>query len=110
MSGFFDSELVRESLTELNDMQEKIFEDMLMLPFLSSEKKREHIEMMKEFLEKQKVFIFRLSLSDDPKAIEMKETIMKSAKMFGLNDGDNLNVFFDRLEETLNNLEDTLDK
>ena len=109
MSGFFDSEVVRESLFELDEMQEKIFDDMLRLPFFSKEEKREHLELMKQFLEKQKLFIFRLSLSDDPKAIELKDKIMESAKMFGLNQGESLNVFFDNMENIIKNLESTLD-
>jgi len=109
MSGFFDSEVVRESLLELDEMQEKIFDDMLQLPFFGKEEKREHLELMKQFLEKQKLFIFRLSLSDDPKAIEMKEKIMESAKMFGLKPDESLNVFFDNMENIIKNLERTLD-
>jgi len=109
MSGFFDSEVVRESLLELDEMQEKIFDDMLRLPFFGKEEKREHLELMKQFLEKQKLFIFRLSLSDDPKAVEMKDKIMESAKMFGLNHGESLNVFFDNMEKVIKNLESTLD-
>jgi Cu/Ag efflux protein CusF len=49
-------------------------------------------------------------LSDDPEAIEMKNRILDSAKMFGLKPGDNLNVFFDKMEESIQNLEKTLDK
>jgi hypothetical protein len=109
MSRFFDSEQVRESLFELDELQHKLFTDLLELPFSDSDKKREHLKMMKEFLEKQKVFIFRMSLSDDPDAVEMKNRIFHSAEMFGLEPGDNINTFFAKMEESIEKLEKTLD-
>lgn len=109
MSRFFDSEQVRESLFELDELQYKLFNEILEIPFSDSDKKREHLETMKQFLEKQKVFIFRMSLSDDPEAIEMKNRILDSAEMFGLEPGDNINTFFAKMEETIEKLEKTLD-
>jgi len=109
MSRFFDSEQVRESLFELDELQHKLFNELLELPFSDSDKKRKNLETMKQFLEKQKVFIFRMSLSDDPDAIEMKNRILDSAKMFGLEPGDNINTFFMKMEETIEKLEKTLD-
>jgi hypothetical protein len=109
MSRFFDSEQVRESLFELDELQHKLFNELLELPFSDSDKKRKNLETMKQFLEKQKVFIFRMSLSDDPDAIEMKNRILDSAKMFGLEPGDNINTFFMKMEETIEKLENTLD-
>jgi hypothetical protein len=109
VSSFFESELVRESLFELDDLQNQLFIDVMNLPFLDKEGKKEHLERMKEFLEKQKLFIFRLSLSDDPEAVEMKEKIIESAKMFGLKDGQNINDFFNIMENSIKKLEDSLD-
>lgn len=109
MSRFFDSEMVRESLSELDKMQETLLYDVFHLPFYSTEEKKEHLQLMRDFLEKQKIFIFRISLSDDPEAIEMKNKIMESAKMFGLKEGDTLDQFFDKMQSSLTNLEKTLD-
>jgi len=109
MSGFFDSEVVRESMSELDSLQEQLFVDMLRLPILDVEEKREHLEMMTEFLEKQKLFIFRISLSDDPKAIEMKEKVLDSAKMLGLKKGQTINDFYDMMQKTIDGLKETLD-
>ncbi len=109
MSGFFDSEQVRESLFELDELQHKLFNELLEIPFSDKDKKREHLETMKEFLEKQKVFIFRMSLSDDPDAIEMWNKIINSALLFGLELGDEINTFFAKMEESIEKLEKTLD-
>ena len=57
MSGFFDSEMVRESLSELDEMQEKLIYDVFQLPFYSNEQKKDHLKLMRDFLEKQKIFI-----------------------------------------------------
>ena len=35
--------------------------------------------MLSDLLEKQRVMYTRLSLSDDPKAVEMKENLVKSS-------------------------------
>lgn len=109
MTRFFDSEEVRKSLSELDFLQDRIFNDLLMIPFYDNQKKKEHLETMKEFLEKQKLFIFRMSLSDDPEALELKERIMESAKMFGMNENDNLQDFFKKMEQSIENLEELLD-
>lgn len=109
MSGFFDSEQVRESLFELDDLQEKILVQLIKLPFSTKIEKKEHLDTMREFLEKQKLFIFRMSLSDDPEAVKMKQKIIESAELFGFELGDSLPSFFERLGESIDRLEKTLD-
>jgi hypothetical protein len=109
MSGFFDSEMVRESILELDKMQERLIYDVFQLPYYSNEEKKEHLNLMRTFLEKQKIFIFRISLSNDPEAIEMKEKIVESAKLFGLKENETIDVFFDKMEKSLSQLEKTLD-
>ena len=109
MSGFFDSEQVRESLFELDDLQEKLFKQLFELPTSTKEKKKEHLDTMREFLEKQKLFIFRMTLSDDPEAVKMKQKIIDSALLFGLEPGDDINTFFAKMEESIEKLEKTLD-
>jgi hypothetical protein len=109
MSRFFDSDVVRESLKELDDLQKEIFHEMCELPFFSKEKKKEHLGKMKLFLEKQKNFIFRISLSDDPDAIEMKNTILESAQMFGIGPVNNVSILFEKMEKSIDALEKSLD-
>jgi hypothetical protein len=109
MTRFFDSEMVRKSVLELEEIQQKLFEQVLNLSFYDNNGKKEHLELMKEFLEKQKLFIFRLSLSDDPEAIEMKKRIIDSAKLFGLAEDGTVNDFFEMLESNIESLEKTLD-
>lgn len=107
--SFFDSEVVRESLLEMDKLQEKIFSELFQIPFFSKEQKREHLESMKQFLEKQRLFVFRLSLSDDPEALQMKEKILESAKFLGMKETDSLIDFFNNLEESIRQLEQSLE-
>jgi hypothetical protein len=110
MNEFFDSELVREDMKELEKMQTKLFNDMMHVPFYNKEQRKKHLILMKDFLEKQKLFVFRLSLSDDLEAIEMKERLLDSIEFLGFDKELGFNSFFQILENTINSLEKTLDK
>jgi hypothetical protein len=104
VSGFFQSEIVRESIKEMEELQQKIIQDTFKAPLMSKEEKKEHVELMRTFLEKQKNLYFRLSLSDDPEALEMKERIQDAAKFLGF-DENNVNELFEEMENTLKRLD-----
>ena len=70
----------------------------------------EQLRVMRSILEKQKNFMFRLKLSDDPQALEMKNAILDSAKMLGMRDDQDIEEFFVDLEQTLDRLEKGLDE
>jgi len=109
MSRFFDSEMVRKSIIELDAIQQKLFKQVLNLSFYDNDGKKEYLDLMKKFLEKQKLFIFRLSLSEDPEAVELKERILDSARLFGLGKDGTVDEFFKVLESQIEYLEKTLD-
>ena len=104
MSGFFESEIVRESIKEMEELQKQIIEDTFKAPIMSKEEKRDHVELMRTFLEKQKNLYFRVSLSDDPEALEMKQRIQDAAVFLGF-EGDNINELFSEMENTLDRLD-----
>lgn len=109
MSDFFKSEIVRETMDELASIQQELVGQVLQLPFLDKEGKMNHLNLMKKFLEKQKILFFRMSLSDDPEAQKTKDQILKSAKSLGLMEGQGIEDFFKLLQNTLDRLEETLD-
>ena len=109
MSDFFKSEIVRETMDELANIQQELIGQILQLPFLDKEGKKNHLNLMKKFLEKQKILFFRMSLSDDPEAQKTKDQILKSAKSLGLMEGQGMEDFFRLLQGTLDRLEETLD-
>jgi hypothetical protein len=108
VSGFFQSEIVRESIKEMEELQQQIIKDTFKAPIMSKEEKKEHVELMRTFLEKQKNLYFRLSLSDDPEALEMKERIQDAAKFLGF-DGNNINQLFAEMENSLERLDKIAD-
>ena len=78
-------------------------EDTFKAPMMSKEEKKDHVELMRSFLEKQKNLYFRLSLSDDPEALEMKQRIQDAAVFLGF-EGNNVNELFEEMENTLDRL------
>ena len=74
------------------------------------EQRKEHLETLKTFLEKQKIFFFRISLSDDPDALKIKEKVIEAAKMFGYSEIDGMEKFFEQLDLTIQKLENPLDR
>jgi hypothetical protein len=109
MSDFFDSEIIQEELSEINEMQEKIYESFISFGDMSREQKLEHVEILSSLLEKQQVMYTRLSLSDDPKAIEMKDNLRKSVSMMGFPPETDMLTLFNSMNATIKSLKDYID-
>ena len=77
---------------------------------MNREDKLHHIEILEELLEKQQIFYKRLSLSDDPKAKEMRKTVMDSAEMFGFKKDGDLSLMFAQMSEAIGEMKKQLDK
>ena len=102
--SFFDSEIVREELEVINELQNDIFQELSTFPTLNVEEKNEHIEKMTQLLEKQQLMYTRVSLSDDPQAIKMKEELQQSLILLGFPPNTNVNTFFETMTQTIKNL------
>ena len=109
MSEFFESEIVREELDEINKMQQEIYSDLASFGNLSPEEKKEHIEKLSDLLVKQRIMYTRLSLSDDPDALKLKNQIEQSVVMMGFPAGTDINVLFDGMDKTINDLKKHVD-
>ena len=109
MSDFFDSEIIQEELKEINDMQEKIYGSLFGFGMMSKEEKLEHIDILTNLLEKQRVMYTSLSLSDDPKAIEMKENLRKSVAMMGFPPETDMTMLFSSMKATIDALKNYVD-
>ena len=112
--SFFDSDIIQEELQEINRLQESIYGSVLsfgMMSFgmMSKEDKLEHIDMLSELLDKQKVMYTRLSLSDDPKAVEMKENLRKSVAMMGFPPETDMSMLFNSMKATIDALKEYID-
>ena len=80
MSRFFESEMVRDTVMDLEKMQQQLAKDMYLIGTYSKEQKQDHLKLLKAFLEKQKLFFFRVSLSDDPDAVMIKEKVLEAPR------------------------------
>ena len=92
MSNFFDSEIVKKELVEINKLQEQVYSRAFGYPFMSREDKVEHIDKLVTLLEKQKVMYTRLSLSDSPEAKKMTQTLQKSISSMGFPPGTDMQL------------------
>ena len=104
MSDFFDSEIIQEELREINKLQEDIYGSVLTFGMMSNEDKLEHIEKLSELLDKQRIMYTRLSLSDDPAAVEMKENLRKSVALMGFPPDTDMQVLFTSMTKTIESL------
>tara|TARA_Y100001973_G_scaffold46374_1_gene69187 strand:- start:91 stop:423 length:333 start_codon:yes stop_codon:yes gene_type:complete len=109
MSEFFESEIIRNELKEINQLQQDVYGSMLSFGDMEREDQIEHIEMLSVLLEKQRVMYTRLSLSDDPKALEMKEQLEKSVQLMGFPAGTDISVLFNGMNNTIDKLKQVVD-
>ena len=110
MSEFFESTIVQDELNEINQMQKEIYGNMMSFADLDLDDKMEHIDQLTELLEKQKGMYTRLSLSNDPQAIEMKEKLQQSVTMLGFPEGTDMSILFEGMRKTIESLKQNVDQ
>ena len=108
--SFFESEVVREELEEIHDLQNEIYGNLFDYPNMVKDEKVYHIELLQQLLEKQQVLYTRLSLSDDPEAQNMKEKIIQSATMMGLPPGVDMSIIFNNMKDLIDLMKNQIDK
>jgi hypothetical protein len=109
MSEFFKSDIIQDELKEINKLQEEIYGSILTFGAMDRETKLTHIEKLQSLLEKQRVMYTRLSLSDDPIAVEMKENLRKSVALMGFPPETDMQVLFNSMNQTIESLKQYLD-
>ena len=108
MSKFFESDIVQEELNEINELQQEVYGDAFNLMRMSSAERVEHVENLETLLEKQKIMYTRVSLSDDPQAVEMKKNLEKSVKLMGFPTGTDMFQLFDAMDKTIEKLRQSI--
>ena len=109
MSDFFKSEIVMEELREINELQEDVYVNIMKFGRMTKEEQLEHVDKLATLLEKQKVMYARLSLSDDPDALEMKENLRNSMTLMGFSPDTDMNYLFNTFGATIDSLRESLD-
>lgn len=107
--SFFNSDIVRAEMTEISMLQEDIYRNVFTFPTMNLEEKKFHIALLEKLLNKQQVLYTRLSLSDDPEAVEMKERIIESAQMMGMPPNVDMNVIFSNMTRLIEMMKEQLD-
>tara|TARA_A100001391_G_scaffold136406_1_gene95155 strand:+ start:430 stop:774 length:345 start_codon:yes stop_codon:yes gene_type:complete len=107
--SFFDSEVVRAEMTEIQELQEDVYTNVFKFSSMNKEEKLFHVGLLEKLIEKQKILYTRLSLSDDPDAKMMKDNIIDSAKMMGLPNGTDMNVVFSNMTKMLDVMRKSID-
>ena len=108
--SFLDSEYVRASLVDINELQEDIYGDIMKFPSMTDTEKYEHISKLETLLEKQKIMYTRVALSDDPEALQIKENIVNAAKMLGVPGEVDPGTLFDTMYQTISGLKKMLEQ
>ncbi len=107
--SFFNSDIVRAEMTEIQELQEEIYENVMKFPFMNNADKAYHIEILERLIDKQKIMYARLSLSDDPAAVHMREEIAKSASVMGLPNSVDMNLVFNQMGDMVSMMKQQLD-
>tara|TARA_B100000427_G_scaffold296290_1_gene275907 strand:+ start:228 stop:572 length:345 start_codon:yes stop_codon:yes gene_type:complete len=107
---FFQSDVVRAELAEIQELQEEVYGALFKFPSMPKEDKQYHVEVLERLIEKQKVLYTRLSLSDDPTAKQMKDNIMKGAAEFGLPQNVDMNLVFNDLYKMVDVMKKAIDE
>ena len=109
MNSFFNSDIVQEELKEINTLQESIYTSVFAFSAMDRTEQLDHIEKMKNLLSLQQVMYTRLSLSDDPQAIQMKENLLKSIVTMGFPADTDVTLLFNSMQKTIEALEKNID-
>ncbi len=109
MSSFFDSEIIQKELEEIQNLQQQLYGTILTFGYMTKEEKVENIEKMTQLLEKQRVMYTRLSLSDDPQAVQLKENLKKSIAIMGFPPDTDMSILFSSMTKTIEALKNNLD-
>ena len=107
-ADFFDSKIVQESLSEIQEMQMEILLFSSYAEYAPISEHKKHIEKLTTLLEKQKNMYYRMSLSKDPGARAMMTEVEGHFRDNGylVPPGNAFNVFDQVKEDILTGLSD----
>ena len=108
--SFFDSEVVRAEMTEIQELQEEVYDNVFKFPRMSKEDQKYHVSILERLLDKQRVLYTRLSLSDDPEAKKMKREVEEGARKMGLPSNVDLNILFANMNNMVEMMKNEIDK
>ena len=108
--SFFQSEVVRAELTEIQELQEEVYGKIMEFPTMDIEDKKCHVDLLERLINKQQILYTRLSLSDDPAAQKMKKEVEEGARKMGLPSNVDLNILFANMNNMVEMMKNQIDK
>ena len=109
MSAFFESEIIKEALDDINKLQEDVYGKLVHFHMMTYDEQIDHVSKLTELLDKQRIMYTRLSLSDDPEAVVMKERLNTTVTMMGYPEGTDMAVLFKNMHATIDALKEFLE-
>ena len=106
--SFFESEMVRKELQDIEDLQDEVFGNVFQFQSASKADQLAHIELLEELLNKQQVLYFRLQHSDDPAAKRMLAKIKAGATEFGFSRDTDIGYVFRNMMKVVAQMRDHL--
>ena len=97
-------------MAEISELQEEVYSNVFKFPSMKKEDQLYHVELLTRLIEKQKILYARVSLSDDPDALKMKENIIESASMMGIPNSVDMSKVFDQMSTMVETLKIQIDK
>lgn len=108
--SFFDSEVVQDEMKQISELQEQVYKNVFKFQEMNREQKIDHVNLLQELLDKQKVLYTRLSLSSDPDAVDMKARILDSTSMMGLPENIDMNIIFSNMSNLVESMKSQIEK
>ena len=109
MSEFLESPIINKEIQEIMKLQERVIYETFHYHRLSREERIQHVENLEELLDKQRVFHFRLNISEDPEAKYLLTKMLNAAKMSGMIPSGGIEEAFKLLEKKIETLKESLD-
>ena len=109
MSAFFESEIIKDALDDINKLQEDVYGKLIHFHGMTYDEQIDHVDKLTQLLDKQRIMYTRLSLSDDPDAVVMKESLNKTVTMMGYPEGTDIAVLFQNMHATIEALKEFLE-
>jgi len=109
MSDFFDSDIVQKEAEELEKLQE-VAHQIISSSNLGEATKVDqlnYIYTVRELIQKQQIFYTRLKLSDDPRAVDMCNSIEEGARvLYGVWQSGNVMSIMSNMLDSLEKFEE----
>ena len=107
---FFDSEIVRAEMVEIDMLWSDITKNLWNIVSMNREEQKFYVSLLEKYLNKQKILYTRVRLSDDPQAQEWKDNLRNQATEMGLPEDMDINIIFNSMEETVKEMKEFLDR